>query len=153
MKYARSENEINGRSEYLTRRVQRILERAIARSEIVERAVPGTGTKTRRETHATPFANGALPVQSRRVARFFYFACFLPLFFRWSARDKNESGEGTKKRKSEKKKKERKGAATRERINNAAREERGGSAELYVSKAASRVMTRRPIHVRYLGHT
>ena len=86
------------------------------------------------------------------------FSCFRPYFSGGRPETKTNPGKERKKRKSDKKKrkrkkKERKGAATRERINNAAREERGGSAELYVSKATSRVMTRRPIHVRYLGHT
>lgn len=105
----------------------------------------GPGTREQKlESRVTPSERRALLFN--RGVRFFYFFYF-HLYFQVVHERKKESEEGTKK---QKKKIE---GATRGRINNAAREERGGLAELYVSKAASRVMTRRPIHVRYLGHT
>lgn len=129
---------------YLTRRVQRILECTIVRSEIVERTDRERGNKN--SNRVSPLPNGALCCSIEACDSFIFF--IFTSIFRWSTREKRNPRKG---RKSKKKKKIE--GATRGRINNAAREERGGLAELYVSKAASRVMTRRPIHVRYLGHT
>lgn len=106
------------------------------------------------EKRMPPLLRTALCPFNRGVRRdSFILPVFYPYFSGGLPETKTNPGKERKNEKAKKKKKERKGAATRERINNAAREERGGSAELYVSKAASRVMTRRPIHVRYLGHT